>query len=203
MNTSKITTVKGRAIPLRGENIDTDQLVPGRYLKEITFENMGNYLFYDARFEADGEPKAHPLNEPNYQGANIMIVDRNFGCGSSREHAPQALKRYGINALIGESFAEIFAGNCKAIGIVLVKVSRAEIEKLWQYVEKNPKTIFTIDLEQKIIAYDEKKLNLEIAQDWRQAFLTGHWDVLNLLKANQNLIAAKAEELKQVTFFGG
>ena len=117
---AKVVKVTGTVIPMRGNDIDTDRIIPARYLKEITFARMGEYPFYDERFDSAGKPKAHPFNDPKYRGASILFVNKNFGCGSSREHAPQALFRFGIHAIVGESFAAIFAGNCVVMGIPTV-----------------------------------------------------------------------------------
>ena len=108
----KIKTISGRGLPLLGNDIDTDQIIPARYMKCVTFDDLGKYVFYDARFSANGNKKDHPFNQEKYKDAKILIVNRNFGCGSSREHAPQSLMRFGIAAIVGESFAEIFSGNC-------------------------------------------------------------------------------------------
>src|SRR6059058_4973495 len=142
----KITQVSGTAVPIRGNDIDTDRIIPARYLKEVTFARMGDYPFFDERFDASGRKKDHPFNDPEYQGASILFVNKNFGCGSSREHAPQALYRFGIQAIVGESFAAIFAGNCVMMGLPAVTVSSAEIEELMQSSEKNPQTVYAIDL---------------------------------------------------------
>ena len=117
-----IKEVKGMAVPIKGNEIDTDRIVPARFLKEVTFEKMGEYLFYDVRFPNDKKDHLHPLNQEQYKDATVMLVENNFGCGSSREHAPQAIKRAGFEIILGESFAEIFAGNCKALGIPTVCV---------------------------------------------------------------------------------
>ena len=115
----KIESVVGRGVPVLGDDIDTDRIIPARFLKEVTFENMGKYAFIDERFDEDGVKKYHPFNEPQFEGANILIVGKNFGCGSSREHAPQAIKRFGIEAIIGESFSEIFAEIVKLLEYLL------------------------------------------------------------------------------------
>src|ERR1700687_4347111 len=125
----QITRVVGRPIPLRGNDIDTDRILPARYMKAVTFEGMGQYSFYDVRFDAQGHSKGHIMDDPRFQakGPRVAIVNKNFGCGSSREHAPQALLRWGIKALVGESFAHIFFGNCVAVGIPCVTDSEGDV----------------------------------------------------------------------------
>ena len=142
----KITQVSGTAVPIRGNDIDTDRIIPARYLKEPTFARMGDYPFFDERFDAAGKKKDHPFNDPEYRGASILFVNKNFGCGSSREHAPQALYRFGIKAIVGESFAAIFAGNCTMMGLPTVVVDAKEIAQLMKGVEDNPRTEYTVDL---------------------------------------------------------
>ncbi|MGN6732176.1 MAG: 3-isopropylmalate dehydratase small subunit, partial [Candidatus Binatia bacterium] len=149
----KITRISGTAVPIRGNDIDTDRIIPARYLKEPTFARMGEYPFFDERFDTAKKKKDHPFNDPEYEGASVLFVNKNFGCGSSREHAPQALYRFGIQAIVGESFAAIFAGNCTMMGLPTVTVGAKEIEQLMKSVEDNPRTEYTVDLEQKTISY--------------------------------------------------
>src|SRR5881296_1824719 len=146
---TKIAQVVGRAVAVRGNDIDTDRIIPARYLKEITFTRMGEYPFFDERFDSSGKLKPHPFNDPHFKGASILFVNKNFGCGSSREHAPQALYRFGIHAIVGESFAAIFAGNCTIMGLPTVTVSAAEIDTLMKTVEGNPQTRFAVDIDKK------------------------------------------------------
>ena len=148
---NKITQIEGKAVPIEGNDIDTDRIIPARYLKEITFTNMGKYPFYDERFDTEGKPTGHPFDLPQFQGAHILFVNQNFGCGSSREHAPQALMRWGVKAIVGESFAEIFAGNCTMLGIPTATVSQAEMRKLQALVKAKPDTKFVLDLEKKTL----------------------------------------------------
>src|SRR5271155_3697611 len=117
MALEKITRVAGRAVHVPGDDIDTDRIIPARYMKCVTFDGLGEFLFHDVRFDENGRPKAHPLNDPEFQGATILIAGRNFGCGSSREHAPQAIYRSGFRAIVAESFAEIFFGNSTTLGL--------------------------------------------------------------------------------------
>ncbi len=143
----RIITISGSGIPVRGDDIDTDRIIPARYLKSVTFEGLGEVAFQDERVGGDGLRKAHPFDEPRYSGARVLFVNRNFGCGSSREHAPQALFRFGIRAIVGGSFAEIFAGNCLMIGLPVVT---SEFAGEWQdRIEQMPNTTIRIDIEAK------------------------------------------------------
>src|SRR5258706_9913696 len=143
---SKVIKIEGQAVPVVGDDIDTDRIIPARYLKEITFTNMGSYPFYDERFDAAGGLRPHAFNEPRYKGASILLANVNFGCGSSREHAPQALVRWGIKAVVAESFAEIFAGNCMMLGTPAVVASKEEVAKLQHAPAADPEPEVTVDL---------------------------------------------------------
>lgn len=198
---TKRIQLSGKAIPLRGDDLDTDQIIPARFLKEITFEKMGDYLFYDARFDENKNSKAFSLNNPAYQGASLLVVGRNFGCGSSREHAPQAIMRYGIQAVIGESFAEIFAGNCQAIGVPVVTASRADIEALWLWIEAHPDTILTLDLAKKVLLCEQEKIQLELPESRRIAMTQGTWDALAMLSSNAQKVRDTASRLPYMQGF--
>src|SRR5205823_12826545 len=149
----KITQVSGTAVPIRGNDIDTDRIIPARYLKEATFARMGEYPFFDERFDASKKKKDHPFNDPEYKGASILFVNKNFGCGSSREHAPQALYRFGIQAIVGESFAAIFAGNCTMMGLPAVIVGGKDIEQLMKRVEDDPQNDYSVGLDDQKSSY--------------------------------------------------
>jgi len=182
----KVTGVTGTAMPLRGNDIDTDRIIPARYLKETTFARMGEY----------------PFNDPRYGGASILLVNKNFGCGSSREHAPQALLRFGIHALVGESFAAIFAGNCLMLGIPAVTVASSEIENLMKLVESNPQTGFKLDLqEKKLYSGGELAIAFDVPESSRKALLEGFWDSTAMLCANLNKVRELAAELPYMTGF--
>ena len=143
----RIEKVTGRGVVVRGDDIDTDAIIPGRFLKTVTFEDLESHVFADLRRDPEGRPKGHPFDSPRFAGASILVVNRNFGCGSSREHAPQALRRWGIRAIVGESFAEIFFGNCVALGVPCVVVSQEDIAKLMSAVEADPTIDVQVDLE--------------------------------------------------------
>jgi 3-isopropylmalate/(R)-2-methylmalate dehydratase small subunit len=197
----KITQVSGRAVPIRGNDIDTDRIIPARYLKEPTFARMGEYPFFDERFDSAGKKKDHPFNDPEYKGASILFVNKNFGCGSSREHAPQALYRFGIKAVVGESFAGIFAGNCTMMGLPAVVVGAKEIEQLMKSVEENPRTEYTVDLETKVISYGNQKIAIDLPETYRTALTKGFWDSTALLRANLEQVRKTAAKLPYVTGF--
>ena len=199
---NRILQVEGRGVPVEGNDIDTDRIIPARYLKEITFANMGNYPFYDERFDCEGKTKGHPFDMPQFKGASILLVNQNFGCGSSREHAPQALMRWGIRAIVGESFAEIFAGNCTMLGIPTVTVSQAEISRLQTLAREKPETEFVLDLEKKILLGDTKTLTkIEIQESKRNALVNGTWDSTGLLLANASKTADVARRLPYIAGF--
>ncbi|HXG51722.1 MAG TPA: 3-isopropylmalate dehydratase small subunit [candidate division Zixibacteria bacterium] len=197
----KVTRIEGTAVAVRGNDIDTDRIIPARYLKEVTFARMGEYPFFDERFDADGRPKPHPFNDPRHKGASILLVNKNFGCGSSREHAPQALHRFGIQAIVGESFAAIFAGNCTMIGVPTVTVSHDEIERMMAAAERNPQTRFTVDLESKVVLFGEQRVALDLPETFRRALTSGSWDSTALLRANLEAVRKTASKLPYLTGF--
>ena len=199
---TKITVVSGTALPLRGNDIDTDRIIPARYLKEITFARMGEYPFFDERFDADGKPKPHLFNDPKHKGAAILLVNKNFGCGSSREHAPQALLRFGIRAIVGESFAAIFAGNCLILGVPTVTVPASEIGKLMQLVEHDPQINFTLDLQAKrLFSGGEVAVAFDIPESARKALTEGYWDSNAVLRANLDKVRSVAASLPYMAGF--
>ena len=200
-NDSKITSVAGRAIVVRGNDIDTDRIIPARYLKEPTFSRMGDYPFFDERFDAAGKLKPHPFNDPKFKGAAVLFVNKNFGCGSSREHAPQALYRFGIHAVVGESFAAIFAGNCVMIGMPTVAVGEREIEELMRLADSKPETAFALDVEKKRLSYDGKSIAVDIPETHRKALVDGSWDSTGMLRANLEKVKATAAKLPYMSGF--
>jgi len=181
MKSEKIIQILGKGIVVSGNDIDTDRIIPARYLKEITFANMGNYAFYDERFEENGNMKKHSFNEDKFKGASILVANKNFGCGSSREHAPQSLMRSGIKAIIAESFADIFAGNCRMIGLPTATIKLESIQKLMNFIENNPSEILVVDLQKKELAYNNSKLNFEMSNSLRDSLMEGTWDSTSVL----------------------
>ena len=197
----KVTKASGTAVPIRGNDIDTDRIIPARYLKEVTFARMGEYPFFDERYDGAGKKKDHPFNDPEYKGASILFVNKNFGCGSSREHAPQALYRFGIKAIVGESFAAIFAGNCTMIGLPAVTVGAKEIDPLMKSVEENPRTEYTVDLESKTLSYGNHKIAIDLPETYRTALIMGSWDSTALLRANLEQVKKTAAKLPYMSGF--
>jgi len=195
MSTGVIKTISGTGVPIVGNDIDTDRIIPARFLKEITFEKMGNYLFFDVRFDASGAANPHPLNDEKFKGASIAFVNKNFGCGSSREHAPQAIMRYGIQAIVGESFAEIFAGNCARIGVPVVTASAEIVEAIQARLDAEPRTPVTVNLETKELLVGSDRFPITLPDSRQKSFLNGSWNVLNLLKLNADKISEKDRTL--------
>jgi 3-isopropylmalate/(R)-2-methylmalate dehydratase small subunit len=191
----EVTDVAGTGIPIRGNDIDTDQIIPARFMKVVTFDGLGEFAFFDQRFDENDDPKDHPMNEQRFQDASIMVVNANFGCGSSREHAPQALMRWGIDALIGESFAEIFAGNCLAMGIPTVEADHETVNELQQWVDDNPDGEIEIDVDAEVVRYDGREVGVTVDEGQRKALVDGIWDTTALMKSNQQAIADTAADL--------
>lgn len=190
-----VPEVTGSGVPIRGDDIDTDQILPARFLKEVTFDNMGGYAFHDERYADDGTPTDHPLN--NYDG-NILVVNDNFGCGSSREHAPQGLMRWGIDAIVGESFAEIFADNCKSLGIPTLTTSSETVTELQSFVERNPEENLTVDVRTGRVAYDGGSVNGSIDGAAQEALLKGVYDTTAVMYANLGATEQTASNLPYV-----
>lgn len=204
---SKVTKVEGRAVPVIGDDMDTDRIIPARYLKEITFSKMGDYPFFDERFNTDGSKKAHPFNEERFQGAKVLLANVNFGCGSSREHAPQSLVRWGnptqpgIKAVIAESFAEIFAGNCVMLGVPAVTASKADVAALQALADKDPQAEFIVDLESMTVKAGNLSVKVSLPDSRRKALMEGTWDSTGILQANADKVKAMVERLPYIKNF--
>ncbi len=194
-NDTRIHRVAGRGITIRGDDIDTDQILPARYLKAITFAGMEAHAFEDARAAAKAQGGAHPLDQTRFAGGKLLFVNRNFGCGSSREHAPQSLHRLGVAAVIGESFGEIFAGNCVAIGMPCVQAEADTIAALQQINETAPETEFVLDLAGQTMTAAGRVFAITLAEGRRQQFLGGTWDPTAVLLAAGPLIEQTLAEL--------
>jgi 3-isopropylmalate/(R)-2-methylmalate dehydratase small subunit len=196
MSTNEFTRrqVTGRGIPLPGNDIDTDRIIPARFLKAVTFDGMGEHAFEDARKQ---NPE-HPFNSPAYQGASVLVVGENFGCGSSREHAPQALMRWGIRAIVGASFAEIFFGNCVMLGIPCLRASEADIDWLQKAISRSPKELVTVDVEQQEVRFGGRVMNTTMPDGPRNQLVTGTWDSTAVLLEAGEKIEATAKRLPYV-----
>jgi 3-isopropylmalate/(R)-2-methylmalate dehydratase small subunit len=193
----KLDTITGRGIPLVLDDIDTDRIIPARYLRCVTFEGLGEHVFEDDRKQL----ASHPFNNPQFQGACVLVVGRNFGCGSSREHAPQALMRWGIKAIVGESFAEIFFGNCTANGIPAVCVSPDDAKKLGEAIAANPAQSVTVDLVNSIVNCGAIRAKTTMQEGARQSLVTGNWDFLGQLVEAGPQIRQAAERLPYMKNF--
>ena len=177
-----------------GNDIDTDRIIPARFMKCVTFDGLGEFLFYDVRKNADGTDKPHPLNDPRFRGATVLLSGANFGCGSSREHAPQAIQKHGIRAVVAEGFAEIFFGNCTTLGIPCATASRADIAKIAAAVEADPQTEVVIDVAKQEIRFAGQTVPAAFRETARDALVNGRWDPIGELL--DGLPSVKATALK-------
>jgi 3-isopropylmalate/(R)-2-methylmalate dehydratase small subunit len=194
-----ISTVTGTAVPIRGNNIDTDRIIPARFLRAVSFEGLEAHLFEDDRAEADARaPRSHPLSNPKYERASILLANVNFGCGSSREHAPQAIRRRGIRAIVAESFSEIFFGNSVALGLPCVTARAEDVQQLMDAVEGDAETIVTVDLRQAVATFAGRRIPIAIPDAARDAFLEGTWDATALLLERFEEVEAVAARLPYV-----
>lgn len=193
MALEQIKTVSGRGVFVAGDDIDTDQIIPARFLLCVTFDALGGQLFYDARFAQDGSPKPHPLNDSRFKGAKILLSGKNFGCGSSREHAPQSIHKAGFRAVIAESFAEIFFGNSTTLGIPCVSLKQHEVAELAATIDAAPDTEITIDMEKlEVRVKGGKTYSCEIKPSARDALVRGEWDpIAQLLEGLPQVDAVK------------
>ena len=194
---SAISHVEGRGLPVRGNDIDTDRIMPARFLVAVSFEGLERHVFEDDR-KAD---RSHPFNDPRYRGASILVVNANFGCGSSREHAPQGLARSGIRAVVGESFSEIFRGNAAMIGMPCVTADRGSIDALQSLVERTPETTITADVQEQIVTAGSLRFALTLPAALRDAFLSGQWNPTAMLLERYDEVNAVASRLPYIKGF--
>ena len=192
----KFAKISGKCISLIGDDIDTDRIIPARFLKCVDFDSLGESVFADDRKTLKGK---HPFDLKAYKGASILIVNSNFGCGSSREHAPQALIRWGIKSIVGESFADIFYSNCIAIGIPCFTLSKSSIKQIQNYINKQD-LFLEIDLFNSKAISKDLNFNLEIKETSKKMFLSGEWDATSKLLENENLIEKKLNDLPYIRF---
>jgi 3-isopropylmalate/(R)-2-methylmalate dehydratase small subunit len=197
MTDFKRRQVSGRGIPLPGNDIDTDRIIPARFLKEVTFATMGEHAFEDAKKQ---NPE-HPFNSPAYQGASVLVVGQNFGCGSSREHAPQALMRWGISAIVGGSFGEIFFGNCVMLGIPCMVVTQEDLEWLQKAIARSPQQVVTVDVEKQEVRLGDRVIKATMPDGPRNQLVGGTWDSTAVLLEAGAAIEATAKTLPYVVGF--
>jgi 3-isopropylmalate/(R)-2-methylmalate dehydratase small subunit len=189
--------IAGRGIPVTGNDIDTDRIIPARFLKEVTFESMGEHAFEDAKKQ---NPE-HPFNQPVYKGASVLVVGQNFGCGSSREHAPQALMRWGIRAIVGGTFGEIFFGNCVMLGIPCLVVTQADLEWLQKAIERSPKDTVSVDVEKQEVRFGDRVIKATVPDGPRNQLVNGTWDSTAVLLEAGDAIEATAKKLPYAVGF--
>ena len=195
---ASITAVSGRALPLRGNELDADRIMPARFLKAVTFDGLEKHVFEDDRKD---NRQVHPFNNPAYQGASILVVNENFGCGSSREHAPQGLLRWGIKAMVGESFSEIFRGNSSVLGVPCFTADKASIEALQTLLEKAPDTPVEARVDTGVITAGPLTIQGTLPTGVRDAFLTDKWNPTSMLLADFEQVKATASALPYVSGF--
>lgn len=195
MALERITQITGNGVYVPGNDIDTDRIIPARYLKCITFDGLGEYAFYDERKSEDGSDASHPLNDERFVDATILLCGSNFGCGSSREHAPQSLFRHGFRIIIGVSFAEIFFGNSIKLGMPCLTAPRDEIVTLASAIEGDPKLCITVDLGSGNVSYGDHTFRADIPEGARNSLLEGRWDPIAELLEGRELTDRVASTL--------
>jgi 3-isopropylmalate/(R)-2-methylmalate dehydratase small subunit len=200
MALEKITKVQGRGVYVGGDDIDTDRIIPARFMKCVTFDGLGQYLFNDVRFEENGAKKVHPLNDPKHAGATILLSNANFGCGSSREHAPQAIAKFGFKAVVAESFAEIFFGNSTTLGMPCVSVTRDAVLALAKAIEADPNVELTLDLEKGTVSAGSLSFPATMKPAARDALVKGEWDPIGQLLDGAEAVKKTASNLPYLTF---
>ena len=194
---SEVKIVSGRGIPLVGNDIDTDRIIPARFLRCVTFDGLGADVFADDRAQSNGQ---HSFDQPQYQGAKVLVVNDNFGCGSSREHAPQAIAKWGIGAIVGESFAEIFFGNCVVMGIPCVTADSATTKHLQEMVTADPQLEITVDLEAMQVRCGDFRAPISMGEGSRMMLTAGTWDACGQLVAQGDRTRATAANLPYLSW---
>lgn len=200
-NASRIEKVAGRAIPVRGNDMDTDRIIPARFLKAVSFDGLEQHVFEDDRAALRARGETHPFDRPEYAGAKVLLGNGNFGCGSSREHAPQAIRRWGIGAVVAESFAEIFFGNSLAIGLPCLTASPADMARVMEAVEGRPATEWTVDIRHGRLTGGSLSVPVALPAAARDALLSGDWDATGLLLADYDDVERVAARLPYVAGF--
>ena len=201
MTISRVDTIAGRAVPLRGHDIDTDRIIPARFLKCVSFEGLETHVFEDDRKQLEERGSTHAFSDPRYRGANVLVVNGNFGCGSSREHAPQALQRWGIRVVVGESFSEIFFGNSVALGMPCLTVSAQDAEALLMAVETNPQAELNLSVAGQSVEVGGKRYHAAIPAGAREALTRGSWDATGALLDEFDQVRKVAQQLPYLQGF--
>ena len=195
MSLAKITQIAGRGVFVPGNDIDTDRIIPARFMKCVTFDGLGEFLFHDVRKNADGTDRAHPLNDARFKGATVLLSGANFGCGSSREHAPQAIQKHGFRAVVAENFAEIFFGNCTTLGIPCATASREDIARIAAAIERDPALEVVVDVARQEIRFGTQAVKAEVRAAARDALVNGRWDAIGELLDGMPAMKARAQAL--------
>ncbi len=195
MALEKITQVAGKAVFVPGNDIDTDRIIPARFMKCVTFDGLGEFLFFDVRHTPEGKPTGHPIDKPEHKGAKILLSGANFGCGSSREHAPQAIHKAGFRAVVAENFAEIFFGNSTTLGIPCVNATREDIAKVAAAIEKNPALEVVVDVEKQEVRFGAEKIKVTQRDSARDALVNGRWDAIGELLDGKPQVLSTAAKL--------
>jgi 3-isopropylmalate/(R)-2-methylmalate dehydratase small subunit len=198
MALTKISQLAGTGVYVPGDDVDTDRIIPARFMKCVTFDGLGEYAFYDERFEEDGRPKAHPIDNPKYAGATILLGGRNFGCGSSREHAPQALYRHGFRAVLAESFAEIFFGNAITLGMPCLVMDGRDIRALAALIEEAPQTELNIDIPNGQVSIADVSFPAKLPDHAKEALVGGKWDAIADLLEGLDAVQSTAAKLPYI-----
>jgi len=195
MALTKISQLAGTGVYVPGDDVDTDRIIPARFMKCVTFDGLGEYAFYDERFEEDGRPKTHPIDHPKYAGATILLAGRNFGCGSSREHAPQALYRHGFRAVLAESFAEIFFGNAITLGMPCLVMDGRDIRALAVLIDEAPQAEINIDIPAGEVSMADVSFPAKLPDHAKEALVDGKWDAIADLLEGLDAVKATADKL--------
>ena len=195
MALAPISQLAGTGVYLPGDDVDTDRIIPARFMKCVTFDGLGEYAFYDERYTEDGQPKPHPIDDPKYAGATILLAGRNFGCGSSREHAPQALYRHGFRAVLAESFAEIFFGNAITLGMPCLVMDGRDIRALAALIDEAPQTEINIDIPNGQVSMADVSFPAVLPDHAREALVNGRWDAIADLLEGLDAVKSTADKL--------
>jgi 3-isopropylmalate/(R)-2-methylmalate dehydratase small subunit len=195
MALAPISQLAGTGVYLPGDDVDTDRIIPARFMKCVTFDGLGEYAFYDERYTEDGQPKAHPIDDPKYAGATILLAGRNFGCGSSREHAPQALYRHGFRAVLAESFAEIFFGNAITLGMPCLVMDGRDIRALAALIDEAPQTEINIDIPNGQVSMADVSFPAVLPDHAREALVNGRWDAIADLLEGLDAVKSTTDKL--------